>query len=1747
MPKTFTSNVFSSSYKDDFKDSDNYHRILFNSGRALQARELTQLQTIIQEEIGRFGRNIFKEGAAVNPGGPTCTNDYEFIKLNVLTYSLPSDPQTLVGTVFTGPNIGGGGGIQVRVLEFVAAEGSDPATLYVQYINTSSGNSGEEPIRLSAGDVINNTGASVALQVANAVGTDLPVGRGCMIANSEGDFFTRGHFVFAKGQSIILSKYNRYATATVGFKVTEDIVTVADTEDLYDNQGATPNLSSPGADRYRIKLSLINKTDITGDENFVYYCDVVDGVVVDQVTGTDDYNKINDVMATRTEEESGNYIVDPFTVDFADSGDNFIATVSTGVAYVNGYRGDTEKPTPLTIAKPRTSQIIPNEVAGISYGQYFICSELKGLLNVGTFATQNLSTSTTDPSGSVIGTARVRFVEEDGSNFRVYLFDIKMNSGQSLRNVKTVGTNSTNRAVLVLENSKAVIKESQKVNLIYPLPQARPKSLTDFDFEVQRIVTGTPVSTSLTLSALTVTGETWTNTSDWIVTRNDTGAVVTGAAFTAVGSQSMTVSSLPSGQAVTIYARVNKGSPAIRQKTLELDATVAAAVDSDGNGVKFVDMNASDIYEVESIKQTDSDGVDLSHLFTVDNGQRAGFYGNGRLVLETDATAPTGNVFCRFKNFTHGAGDFFAVNSYTGQVNYEDIPDFEINQRTSVNLRDVIDFRSTHNTSDTFVGSGVNELPQNGDVFQADVEYYLPRADKIVVTTQGEVKNLVGEAGFGSQVPDAPENTLALFNLELNAYGLNDEDVVMTPIKAKRFTMADISELEKRVDKLEEVTSLSLLELDTSSQLVLDASGSPRTKSGFFVDNFTDRSFSDGDNPEYRAAIDPSEKLMSVGTEEDDVVLAYDSDLSTNTIMKGDSIYLKYSEKEGIVQNLVSTAMNVNPFAVITGEGHLKLSPARDNWFETKYAPVNVINQTATETLADLNLGDRVVRTQEVRMNRRARWKWRLGKRHIPVPGFGTIGGTRGDALRRGRFSGWRRASAWNWVGVPNNARVTEVGATDRSSGGFDLTRSFSQRVVVGQRTVRKQVADRTVSLTFIPFIRSRKVFFKAEGLQPNTRYFPFFDGKKVDQFCREETFKRYGRKSNAADAAIARRYRNYSAHPQGSSILESDVNGTIEGSFFIPSTSGLRFRAGVREFKLLDISKNDDNAALSRATFNYTAQGTLDTRQKTITSTRITTVQTRRWTETTRVRFTDPLAQSFQVTNPSGIYVTKVQCYFKSKDTSNVPIQLQIRPMVNGAPSATDIHSQSIVFLPPSQVNLPSAQTQSAVVAAPTTFEFEEPIFLNPQTEYAIVLLAESTEYEAYVGETYAFELGSTEKRISRQPSMGSLFKSQNGTTWEPDQTKDMAFKIFTADFVSSGSAVFENRDVDLDLLDENPLFMSADHGADSDQVTVLAGHHGFHVNDKVNVSGLVDATTYNGIKGSSINGERTITAVDGFVLQFNADSACTSSGRFGGDDVLIDKQVIFDTCIPQFSTLMPDDTSLTYNAKFTTGKSLAAPSGSQVKYQKDGTYSSDLSIADVNRFVAPRMIANPSNETDELGSNQRSCTFKIDMSTVRSDVSPVIDAQNASLTTEANLIDNQASSVTNGFNVPINYVAETNAFGGSSLAKHVTSVGELEEPAVGLKVMLAAMRPSGSSFDLYWRVANGDQNIFDVDWTLETVEDAVAPDENNFREYRYLIGGDGGTVDPFTSYQFKIVMNGNNSAKPPVFRDFRSIALAV
>ena len=1741
---TFTKNTFSTTYKDDFDSADNFHRILFNSGRALQARELTQMQTIIQEEVARFGRNVFKDGAAVNPGGPTVNNSFEFVKLNTTTNQLPTDTSTLIGLELTGAN----SSVKGRVVRVETASGSDPATLYVQYTNTdTSGLSGTSVVRFTAGENITGGGETLTVQTTNTVANPA-TGQGTIISNAGGDFFVRGHFVFAQPQSVLLSKYSKFPDEVVGFTVTEDIVTSADNTALFDNQGATPNTTSPGADRYRIRLTLAKKSDVSATDNFVFYCDVVNGEIIEQVTGADQYNKINEVLALRTKEESGNYIVNPFRVNFEEdsaggSTSNLIASVSKGTAYINGYRFNTEKPTKLVVSKPRTTTTINNEAIGVNYGSFVLSPNILGNLGIASFGLVNLRNAV-EHGGTTIGTARVRSIAEDGANYKIYLFDINMNSGQSFRNVKSIGSSTTDYANLILESSKAVLKESTQQSLVFPLPKARPKNLSDISLEVQRMFTGTANGSGQLTLTLSTSGETFVNTSDWLVTTDATGLTDSDASFSSVGSNSITISNLGGGAAVTVYAKVNKSVGQSRTKTLT-EETHSGTMVTDSNGVSFLKLPRADIFEVLSIKQTDSSGADLSAKFEVDNGQRVNYYQHGRLVVRKNTSAPTGTIFSRYKFFSHGAtGDFFSVNSYTGQVNYEDIPNLSISSRESLNLRDVLDFRSVRDSGGLIFGDSANarsnaptkegstgggaidfgfdrtgslihELPSNGDIVTVDAEYYLPRSDKIVANQDGTIKLESGEPGFSRQLPPTPENTLNLFELNLNGYGISDSDLSTRVMKAKRFRMEDIARLEERIDDLEETTALTFLEQQTETLLITDSSGTARTKTGFLVDNFKDRAFSDTQDPDYRASINPVTKTLHPHVSVFNIPLKYDSAKSSNTILKGDNVYLHYDHVSAIENQLISGTENVNPFAVVVHEGQITLSPESDVWVNTEYEPANVTN-------VDVTVDQGVIQGQAPQP-----FSWN----GVQLPNFQNVG----QLDTTNWFGNWN----WNWNGVSNVEEISDV------TQGRRRTRTFSQ-TITSSEVVNEVIADRTVSLTFLPFMRPRLVFYKVEGLRPETRYFPFFDGVAFDNFIRAGTSEFT---NVAGQTYVGNQYQGLNTHPNGSTNIVTDANGAVEGSFLIPSSDTNRFRSGDREFKLLDISVDNQSSATSFASKIFTSRGTIDTRQQDIISTRTTTIATRQWEEVT---WSDPLGQTFMVTAPSGMFVTKVECYFQTKDTS-IPVQLQIRPVVNGAPSSDHIVPGSSVFVNPTSVQVPddiNTATQAQALEKPTTFEFTEPVFLNGDTEYSIVLLSDCTSYNAYVGETYEFELGSTERRINRQPSLGSLFKSQNGTTWEPDQTKDLAFKMFKASFnTAGGHATFENVPVPDNLLRSNPILTVT---SDSD-VTVLAPDHGFKVNDTVTISGFDSAGTgvINGIDSAGlVNGTHTVTAVDGNSYQFKLNVGNTTSGLpnaagyVGGARVKTTRQVVFDIAIPTLDNLVPEDTTLSFSGKFMTGSSLA---GNETRFQKDASFSTDLVLNTDNTFTAPRLVATSANETTELGAGEKSVTIRANMNTIRADVSPVVDTQRTALTTAHHRIDNQVSAgATAGVsNVPLLFVAETQPFGGSALSKHITRPITLLEDAINLKILLSALKPNGASFDVFFRTATEGQDITQQSYTLANIESPVAADNANFKEYRYLASLQN-AIESFNQYQVKIVMHSVNSSKVPLIKDLRIIALA-
>jgi hypothetical protein len=1684
MAQAFTSEIFSSTYRDDFKDSDNFHRILFNSGRALQARELTQLQTIIQSELGRLGKHIFKEGAAVNPGGVTVNTEYEFVKLDTTTNQLPATITDLVGVEFTSAS-----SIAFRVIEVVAATGLDPATLYVAYTNTSSGISGSSPVRVAPGEELTSSSFTLTVQATNTI-SNPAVGQGCKVSIHSGDFFAQQHFVFAEEQSKIVSKYTNKPTLSIGFKVTQDIITSSDNNTLFDNQGATPNLSSPGADRYRIKLTIATRDEINSDENFIEVAKITNGGITAQVTAVDNYNQIDNVLALRTREESGDYIVKPFELLFeTNDSDNtkldFI--VSAGTAYVDGYRAYTGGDTIITLDKPRTIVGQNNQVVAANYGSYILVSNNnKGIPNVNSFQDMNLR-SAVSHGGSSIGSARVRHVEEDGANYRLYLFQIQMNAGQNFADIKSIGDSSTDYWNLVLENNKAVLKDAANSSLLFELPTIRPQSISDISLTVQRrFSTSTNSSGNATIS-LTATGETFSDTSLWTMGAGDSAVDITASASGA-GTQSANIINAGLNQdPFEVLAYVNKSAGVVRSKTLT-SRTQTITPDGSGNCI----LDKADIYSFDVIKDTDSDGDSISPIFEEDNGQRDDFYDLGKLNLIAGNTAPS-SVYVKYKYFEHGAGgDFFAVNSYTGQVAYENIPAFTKADGNVVNLRNVLDFRPVVNSSSTFgSGASVNELPRPTDLITFDVNYYQGQSAKVVIDTDSRIDVILGDAAVTPKLPKSPESAMDLFNVTMNPYVINDNDVEAEMLNYKRFTMADIGKLEQRVSSLEETTALTLLELETSQFDVFDSAGLSRNKSGFFVDNFKDQRRSFVNSPDYKAAVDPSRKQLRPSFTNRNTNLFYDSDHTenSNVVIKGDNIYLKYDEISYLNNEFMTGTENVNPFAVVQKRGFLELSPASDEWFETVFTEPIVVDGGFEQGNVTGQIWDD--------------WSFNWSG----ATGF-EVGEQLGDTLEGGSQFGTAITSG--------NTVTTPIFRVDQSVK------------VQGLRTKTEFIDEEGVEVnrTFIPYMRTRKIFFKAQGLKPNTRHYPFFSNKSVSSWVKQEAF----RNISTLDSDYSTGYNNLTQHPNTpTTSLLTDANGKLEGSFFLPHTSDVKFACGDRTFTLIDITANNEEDCTSIADAKYYAQGITIHRQQTVLSTRLvdlnvaaTTVSLGARVETRR-RGKDPLAQSFIVEDLEGVFITSIKVRFQSKPAQGAtPVVAQLRPMVNGSPSADRIVPGSTVFKPPSAITVSEDGTSV------TTFTFDEPVYLTGNEEFAIVLLSDSNEYNVYVAEAGEFILGSTEKKLTKQATLGSLFKSQNARTWEPDQTKDLTFELMRAQFVSTGTAIIENSSPP-----RVNAFSSISTTSGSATVNIRLNDHGFIVGDDLKIEG---AAAVGGIAANNINGVRTVTAVDGDNLQFVSGSSQTASASTtGGGSFTLDRQNMFETMLVKVENILPPSTKVDLSAKLTSGKSLA---GNETAYQKETSYSS----YPINRniyFSTPKLLSTKRNSDVNLGANIRSNTFKVDFTSVSDKVTPVVDMQRTSISTIHNRIDQ---------NNAINTVAETNARGGSSLAKHLTRPVTLAEKAKGLKIMLAANKPSAAAFDVYYRTNNSGR-LLDQDFILINPEAAMPSDDNPsvYRDYRYLPGGIGGNLDDFDQFQVKIVMKSTNSAKAPRFGDLRIIALTV
>ena len=1183
------------------------------------------------------------------------------------------------------------------------------------------------------------------------------------------------------------------------------------------------------------------------------------------------------------------------------------------------------------------------------------------------------------------------------------------------------------------------------------------------------------------------------------------------------------------GHKVKILATVSRAVAGSKSKTLNSNQTLQVSTEAAATASGGVSIGKADVTAINSVYMaanfstdaTTSD-TDVTDRFDLDTGQRDNFYDIGRLKLKTGALAPTGRLLINFNFFSHGTGDYFDVDSYAGVVDYEDIPSFTSTTTGKVyELRDSLDFRPRVDDAST-INSGGQDRSFDGtgsstvDVvkFETDItsdfEFYLQRVDKIFIDKEGNFKVLKGASSLTPEIPGVLDNAMHLYTLFIPSYTLDTADVGIEAVDNRRYTMRDIGKLEKRIENVEYYTQLSLLETSAQGLQIQDANGFDRFKNGFVVDNFTGHSVGDAGNLDYKVSMDYANGEMRPTFNEDAIALEERDDDGTvitaadrtaaQYAKTGDLITLPYTEATLIDQPYASKTVNVNPFGIFTWIGSIALTPQTDEWKETERAPDLVIsNDDGTWDTLVKQSGNPNLQSVELGT------VWNEWQNHWT--GVSTSNSTEQYKQRGGH--GWR-------------VMQRDIQTTTRTG---TRTRTGIRQVLV-PKTVTQNVGDRVVSIAFVPFIRSRTVSFAATRLKPNTRVYPYFDNESITAYVT----------------------------PSGGSLagnLITDANGAVSGSFAIPDpkdSTKPRWRTGERVFRLTSSSTNDlTSAPDTAANAEYIARGIIQTVQNTIISTRTAGVEFRATNETENVTQTsttrgaarqvgyhDPLAQTFMIDDAGGVFLTSIDIFFSSKD-ANVPVTLQVRNTVNGYPG------QSI--LPFSETTLnPSAVSTSTDGSAVTTFTFESPVYVQENTEYALVLMANTTDYNVYVARLGQTALDSN-RTISQQPYTGVFFKSQNGVTWTADQNEDIKFKIKRAEFENvTGTVTLTNKTLDTRTLKTNPLRTTSG----SKDITVFHPNHGMHgTSNNVTISGVASGT-YNGIAHTDINGTYTSIkniTLDSYVITSGSSGNATSTGDVGGSTVVASQNRTFDVLnLSGIQTMTLPETSLDMSIRPTTGKSVH---GSESEFSLTANSNKVAVVGKDNiYFTAPQMVASEINETNEM-SGQKSFWNIITLNTTNTKLSPVLDTQRMSAFTITNRLNQPTSSNTPSF------VADTASTGTSTAAVYCTKSIVLENSSTSLDIRLTSNVRSSSSVKVYFRIVGSedDTTIDKVAWTpfnsdgSEDLTVTPAEDDTTFKEYKYSVDN----LKDFTTFQLKIELTGSISSYPPKIKDMRAIALAI
>lgn len=1467
-------------YYDDYDIKKQYHRILFRPGYALQARELTQLQSILQNQVEQFGDNIFKEGSIIKGCTFTELSALQYIKVTDTAVNNidPTIPVTVNEFVREFDDITGvetfyeilGTSTQLRALITQASFGfetNDPdlSTFYINYLNTSATQAktfdpGESlEIYKYTVDASNNISIGIKVATFTVTSRSNHAGNSYGIESAVGIVYQRGHFLYAKSQSIILSKYTNIAdNVSVGYRVRESLITSLTDDTLYDNSIGTPNQNAPGANRLKLEpvLVAIPTPEADADPTFFALARYLNGNAV-QVRDVSQYNVLGEEMSRRTYEESGNYTVKGFKTNIVnDANSNILASIGPGLAYVKGFRVESKADIiiPVDQLELNDTSVQTNQSIQYNYGSYVDITDkiLMGTLPVGTYATADLK----NVGGVTIGTAMVRNYTPD----RVYISNIRMSANNFADVVSIDGATGSVKIV-------PVIKQTRNDSLVFDIGETFLKSVNDISTPVRKARVVENIADSFVMTALA--GE------DFNVDINIFNTLIVDAtqgnlqilSIIKDSPTQITINLVP-GQLPTLTGTVYYNSRIISavphsklSKTLYVKSTYSPATSK-------YSLGFPDVYQVVSI--IDSGNNNVTNSFRLRENQQDHYYDLSYIEYIPGRPAPTsGLMSITVKTFKLNASGsyFFTVNSYPADLDLSFIPSYKTTSGITLNLRDCLDFRpyavntvsydsaevvGTAPTVSTAVGasptfSGTFLIPAINAAATLDYEFYLNRTDIIVIDSYGKFSAIRGKPARKSTPAPIPNDVFQVAEIYIPGYPAisalraSQENkpslaVRSKPLGTKSYTMKDIEFIDKKLDKLLYYTSLSLLESSTQNLNITDENGLTRFKNGILIDPFDDLSIADVRSVEFNAGLDFTEKSLTPSVKTIPINLRYKSSTSISlhpSTSEIDVATLVTSTNIPIISQQYATSFRncVSNFYNYMGRG--SIHPEYDSAFDTVKTP-------------DLNL-DIDLATPFVEYTSAL-------QELIPLT-------STSSTIVQSNVSSLKTASGTQFYDTVSDTTRT-----------LQLSRG---------NTNQQSVGDFVTNIYLNPYMRSKEIKVLMHGLRPDTKHYFFFDGVNVDSSVvpgiapnsdsvrdvvpigntttevfsnaigtvaaiftiPDETFYVGDRVLTIVDVddlhvvetastsggSLTYRAYNFSSNTQGLTVSTRTPKFTITDAAttrnvagrFVSDPPAIKYTYSDGNFRPNgdgggnatnwsgrngEIYSSRDEAvrfgggAASQTGSAITSSGSRSVQAgsafgKTTEKAQVDSAPPRRPEAKPGYKGTDPLAQTFYI---KSAMTADNDCLFASR----VDIFFKRKSLTNGV----TVMIREVENGYPAREILPFSETHlksSSVLTSDdgslaTQFYFAAPIRLDAEKEYCVVIMpdGDDPDYLAFTSKVGLNDFASGTP-VNMDWGDGVLFTSTNNRAWQSYQDEDLKFTLYRRDFTEpSGIVTLTNDD---------------------------------------------------------------------------------------------------------------------------------------------------------------------------------------------------------------------------------------------------------------------------------------------------------------------------------------------------------------